>query len=174
MKRTAKLILCASALLTTLFITSCGKDDDESGPSYEFIDQNLQGTIDGQAFDFGEGEAELTTNFDEEQVLALDLFDSNEEITDICEFFGFGDQVSVFFSITPEVGLYPLSINAKSFTGLTVTLFNPDGAVNNISTEGAVEILSISDTQVRGRIDARFDSENNVNGNFTATFCTEE
>jgi len=174
MKRTAKLILCTSALLTTLFITSCGKDDDESGPSNEFIDQNLQGTIDGIPFNYGEGEAELTTNFDEEEVLSLDLFDSNEEITDICEFFGFGDQVSVFFSITPEVGLYPLSFDLNSTSGQTVTLFNPDGAVNIISSEGAVEILSISDTQVRGRIDARFDSETNVNGNFTATFCTEE
>ena len=76
MKRTAKLILYTSALLTTLFITSCGKDDDESGPSYEFIDQNLQGTIDGQAFDFGEGEAELTTNFDEEQVTSANSLGS--------------------------------------------------------------------------------------------------
>lgn len=166
---TFQLIICFCLLI---FISSCGSDDKEdSGPAYEFLDQNLQGLIDGISFTYGEGTVEASSF--EEGELSIDLYHSDEEITDICDFFGFGEEVSVFFSIPAEVGIYELFIDFESFDGQTVTLFNPDGAVNNIASIGAVEILSITDTQVKGRMDATLDGESTVNGNFTANFCPE-
>lgn len=171
MKSLLKPLLLSISISATLFISSCGKDDD-SGPSYDFINQNLQGTIDGHVFTYGEGTVETTT-FEGEEQLSFDLYHSNEDITDVCDFFSFGDEVSVFFFMPAEVGLYELSLNFSDFSGRTVTLFNPDGAVNNIASIGAVEILTITETEVTGRMDATLDGENTVNGNFTAVFCPE-
>lgn len=171
MKNSLKLLLLTTGLSLISLISSC-KKDDESGPSYEFINQNLQGTIDGFAYTYGEGSVETTTR-DGEGYLSFDLYHSSEDITDICDFFGFGNEVSVFFSTPAEVGLYELSLDFSSFSGQTVTLFNPDGAVNNIASIGAVEILTVTETEVTGRMDATLDAENTVNGNFTAVFCPE-
>ena len=152
MKTSIRLILISFSLCSILVITSCGGDDD-SGPSYDFIDQNLQGTIDGLSFTFGEGTVEETT-IEGEQMISFDLYHASEEFTDVCDFFGFGDEVSVFFFAPAEVGIYELSLDLSTFSGQTVTLFNPDGAVNNIASIGAVEILTITDTEVTGRMDA--------------------
>lgn len=157
-------------LCLTLLISSCGKDD--SGPSFDFKNQNLQGTIDGLPYTYGEGTVELTT-IDGEEELSFDLYHSSEDISEACDFFGFGDHVNVFFFIPAKVGVYQLSFDLSSFDGQTVTLYNPDGSVNNIATLGAVEILTITETQVTGRMDARMDAENSVNGNFTVEFCPE-
>jgi hypothetical protein len=54
---------------------------------------------------------------------------------------------------------------------VVVNLFEEEGYVNNLASTGAVEILSISETQVSGRIDARIDDESFVNGNFTVNIC---
>ncbi|MEP0984143.1 hypothetical protein [Ekhidna sp.] len=163
------LLFLGAALILTF--TSCGSDDEDPGGGYEFIDQNLQGIIDGIPFEFGEGTFE--SSFFTEGAISLDLYDSNEEFDNVCEFIGFGDQVKIFFEVTDEVGLYELSFDLNSFSGQTITLFNPEGSVNNIATIGAVEILSITDTQLTGRMDARMDAENSVNGNFTVVFCAE-
>jgi len=175
MRQISNYTLATIALVSTVFFTSCSKDEDsDSGPSYDFVDQNLQGSIDGIPFELGQGIVELTTSFEEEEQLSFDLFDVDESQADFCDFFGFGDEVSVFFSIDRAVGIYELSFDLNSFSGQTITLFNPDGAVNNIASIGAVEILTITDEQVTGRIDATLDSESTINGNFTATFCSEE
>ncbi|WP_370086139.1 hypothetical protein [Ekhidna sp.] len=169
MKNQLKYLLSGFIIASVILLSSCGGDD--AGPAYNFIDQNLQGTIDGQNFVYGEGIVEASS-FNEGK-FSLDLYDEQEEITDICDFFGFGDHVSIFFEIPDEIGLYELFLNLESFEGQTVTLFNPDGSQNNIATMGAVEILSISATQVKGRMDARMDEANSVNGNFTVQFCPE-
>ncbi|WP_420318725.1 hypothetical protein [Ekhidna sp.] len=164
------LLLCfVSALILSL--SSCGSDDDEPSAGYDFIDQNLQGTIDGLPFVFGEGTFEAS--FFTEGDISLDFHHADEQFDDVCGFIGFGDQLKVFFEITNEVGLYELFINLNTFEGQTVTLYNPEGQVHNIATFGAVEILTITDTQLTGRMDARMDAENSVNGNFTLVFCPE-
>lgn len=170
MKNSLKILLMAAGLSLISLISSC-KKDDESGPSHEFINQNLQGAIDGIPFTYGEGTVEMITR-DGKEHLSFDLYHANEEINEVCSFFGFGNEVSAFFSIPAEVGLYELSLNF-SYGGQTVTLFNPDGTVNNIASIGAVEILTVTETEVTGRMDATLDAENTVNGNFTAVFCPE-
>lgn len=45
--------------------------------------------------------------------------------------------------------------------------------MNSIAVQGAVEITSIDEEKgiVKGRIDAKIDSDNSVNGNFEVTLC---
>ena len=167
--KSTTLLLLPSFLL---FAVSCSKDDEADGPSYEFIDQNAQGTIDGISFSFQTGTAE--DSFFNEEELSIDLYDESEDITDVCDFFGFGDAVRVFFSIPNTVGLYELSFSFDDAeNGRTVTMFNPAKTLNIIATEGAVEILSISDTEVSGRLDIDAGEGNEVNGNFTVTICLQ-
>ncbi len=163
-------VLCTICLLGLLGLTSCNDDNDDGSTGHSFLDQNMSGMIDGISFNFKAGSADIEM---EENTMDLDFFDVNEEndgSDDFCGFFGFGENVKVFFFIKNEVGLYNLELNTD-LTGQTVTLFNPDGAQNFISADGAVEILSISETEVKGRIDAKFDKENFVNGNFTLSVC---
>ncbi|MEO1255569.1 MAG: hypothetical protein AAFY41_11915, partial [Bacteroidota bacterium] len=152
---------------------SSSLQDSESGPSFDFKDQILQGQIDGFSFEYGEGTVSILASPSDGNNLFFDLYDIKEDFTDICDFIGFGDEVSVFFRVPNEVGLYELDFDLSSFDGQVITLFNPEGSVNNIASIGALEILTISDTLVTGRMDARLDSENTVNGNFSAVFCTE-
>lgn len=170
MKNLLNSILLIVSLCSIILFSSCG--DDDSGPSYSFIDQNLQGVIDGISFTSQGG------NFEEgfeEGKFSVSIYDISEE-GDICDVFG-TESVFVLFSIPEEVGLYELSFDLSSFSGQTVTLVNPNGAngipQNNIASTGAVEILTVSDTEITGRMDARFDGDNNVNGNFTLIFCAE-
>lgn len=172
MNNQLKSILLTLGLFSVLFISSCGSDD-ESGPSYAFIDQNLQGIIDGISFESKGG------YFDEgfeSGTFSIRIYDTSEE-GNVCDIFG-SEFVSILFSIPDEVGLYELSFNLESFSGQTVTLLNPNGEggvpQNNIASIGAVEILTISETELTGRMDATLDAENTVNGNFTIIFCTEE
>ncbi len=170
MKATIKSLLTVLVLFSIILATSCGKDE-ENGPSYDFIDQNLQGTFDGLTFELKEGVVEETT-IEGENLLSFDLYDINEEFTEACDLFGFGDEVNVFFFIPNEVGLYELSLDLSSFSGRTVTILDPSDFTNYIATIGAVEILTITDTEVTGRMDAQVEPGKGINGNFSASFCT--
>jgi len=175
MKKHLSYSLMIFLILGTFLMTSCGDDNENSGPDYDFIDQNLQGRIDGLEYVFDEGRAE--ESFFTNGSLSIDLFDVSEVITeDICDF-GFGDEIQVTFEIPDETGLFELSFDLSSFDGLVVNLLNPDGEdgipQNNLASIGAVEILEISESSVSGRIDARLDSDNQVNGNFTAIYCPD-
>lgn len=79
----------------------------------------------------------------------------------------------VFFSIPNEEGLYKLKFdfNGSASDNQTVTIFQEDGFFNCIAAEGAVEITTISETGVTGKIDARCDAGFFINGNFSVNFC---
>lgn len=143
---------------------SCGGDESNDDPTYSFADQDVEGIIDGQPFNFGEGSAR-DSPFNEE-MLSIKLFDQNEDIADICIFFEAGNEVSVLFDIPNEVGFYELALGSR-----TVTLYNPDTERNSLAVFGAVEILNITSTQVTGRIDAQADSQSQINGYFTVELC---
>ncbi|MEO9966057.1 MAG: hypothetical protein ABJF11_09725 [Reichenbachiella sp.] len=148
---------------------SCSDDDDDGGPAYEFTNQNLQGQINGKSWSFVEGVAEVSP-FDDTK-LSIEL--GAEELESPCDLFALSG-LRVFFSIPHEVALTELNFSLEE-GGQTVTLFDPDGTLNIIATEGAVEILTITDTEVTGRIDAREGGggEDGVNGNFSVTYCSE-
>lgn len=157
-----KSVLQVALLVSIIFVSACGDDEGESG-GVNFIDQNLQGSIDGVDFNLGEAKAVISNG-----TISVDMFDTNEEIDDVCTAFG-GDEVRVFFSIPSEVGVTNLNLDFTS--GQTITLFNPATTLNIIAAEGAIEILTITETQVTGRIDARAGDGDQVNGNFTLTIC---
>ena len=151
-----------------MFNISCG--DDDAGPNYEFKDQILQGKIEGKTYQFKDGYFE--ESFFEEDKFSIQMYDVNEP-DDACDVFS-SDFVQVFFSIPKEVGLYKLKFNLSTFTGQTATLYDPDESLNVIATEGAIEILTISETEITGRMDARADNRNFVNGDFSVISCQIE
>ena len=102
MNRFLKNSLYVLLAVSSTFI-SCSNDDGDDGPSYEFIDQNLQGAINGKSFELGEGSAEESL-FDDQEI-SFRLYDTSEDISDICGFFGFGNTVSVSFTVPNQVGL---------------------------------------------------------------------
>jgi hypothetical protein len=157
MKKTAFLLLLAA----TVF--SC-KDDKEEGNKYDFKDQELSGQIADENWIYDDGYAEVDGN----NRLRINLMDAHEGLTG-CEA-EWAQTDMVFFSCPNAVGLYELDFEGTG-SGQTVTLFDYAEVFNYISNEGAVEILSITETSVTGRIDARGDDDFFVNGNFTIDRC---
>ena len=45
--------------------------------------------------------------------------------------------------------------------------------MQNLVSEGAIEILTVSETEVTGRMDARFNNANFVDGNLTVSYRPE-
>jgi hypothetical protein len=82
---------------------------------------------------------------------------------------GFPEGNNVFFYVDNAVKLTKLSFN--NVDSRTVTLFEDDDTMNWIAAKGAVEITSITDTEVSGRIDAQYGTNTFVNGNFTVPLC---
>jgi hypothetical protein len=150
-------------LLLAATVFSCKDDDD--GKKYDFKDQDLSGQIADQNWTYDDGYAEVTGD----NKLSINILAAHDGPTG-CEASWQGDMV--FFHCPNAVGLYELDFDGSGM-GQTVTLFDNEETFNYISTEGAVEIISITETTVTGRIDARGDDEFFVNGNFTIALCGE-
>jgi hypothetical protein len=166
MKRSTILL----AMLITLAI-SC-KDDDttEKKSGYSFNDHTLQGMIGGVLWTQRSGfaTAEIVNG---ERVLGIDLIQNIATAEEGSDMMPEGNYV--FFDVPDAVGIYELNINwdANLASGndesQTVTLYNEATGVSHIATKGAVEILTITDTEITGRIDARSEAGTYINGNFT-------
>lgn len=154
-------LLCTSMV----FIGACSDDESDNGNGgFEFIDQPLQGKIAGADWTFVIGSVIVSTFNSEEY--RYSLLSTSIDNSELCDSFAHtGDRI--FFFIPQEEGVFELSLDQS------VAMFDEENTDNIIATDGAVEILSIDrDTGViTGRIDARFDGNNFVNGNFTATLC---
>lgn len=156
-----------SVLLFTLaaFIASCGDDDEK--PSYNFKNQNVAGKIGNVTWQFGDGYAERIGIGDDTE-LHINLFTAVEGRG--CDLSPSGDEV--LFAVPHTVGVHRLHFDVNDWeNSIAVTLFEEATFKNNTATEGAIEILSITDTEVVGRIDAFKDDKNAINGNFTVTIC---
>jgi len=148
------------AVVLVVIAMACGKDDP--APSYAFKAQIAAGKIENVSWTFVEGKAE-----DNGDDLSIDLMLEQTEAP--CDIFGLGEGDMVFFTIPDAVGLYELSISSNN--SQTATLFDEDDFVNVIAVKGAIEILTITATEVTGRVDLQSDNENYINGNFTVTLC---
>lgn len=151
--------------LCLLLLLSCSKD--EEAPSYNFKDQALAGAIEGVDWTYGNGYANITGDASAEKLhVTLVLPTENEG----CDIMPEGDMV--FFSLPKLLGVQVLRLDFDNLeNSRTVTLYDSEEIMNVIATEGAVEITSVTDTEVTGRIDARADDVNFVNGNFTVPLC---
>ena len=145
--------------LAALF--SCREED--SGPGYNFKDQFVMGEIDGEGWRYQDGYAEI--NGDK---IEITLMVAQEDGVKACDvFLPEGDQV--FFTVPADKGLYKLGLNSSS---RTVTMLDEEETLNHIADDGAIEILNISNSDIKGRIDARSDEEENyVNGDFRVLIC---
>lgn len=161
-----KILFLSILSLTLLLNFSCSKDDGNQA-AYSFIDQDLQGEFDGEAWHYSTGKVEVSYFDSTELDFEITSVTSNDPCSD-----NFLSQDVILFSIPDSVGLYELSLD---FTGnsQTVTLYDSGTEMNNIATSGALEITKIDKVNgiVEGRMDATADSKNFVNGNFSITFC---
>ncbi|WP_271765127.1 hypothetical protein [Aquimarina algiphila] len=159
-----KNLLFACTLVFFSMFIACS-DDDTTEPETEFIDQVLQGKIDGESWTFVNG----TSSIDDK--IHLDLLSTETE----CGASNFEKKSRIIFSITNAVGIYELKFDFNDLeNSQTVTLLSYDEEgtpINNIATEGTVEITDITETKVIGRINARSDDNSFVNGNFEASVC---
>ncbi len=161
-----KKLLFACAASALLF-TACEKEDEPQveTPAYEFKNQTMQGKIEGKAFQFEIGTVE-------ESGFGGFLYQivGESDSTDACAFVNqyFGNNI-VFGLDELKTGLTVMGDNSSQ----TVTFYQSESENNDVAIEGAIEILTVNaETDVvTGRIDARIDDNNFVNGNFSVTHC---
>jgi hypothetical protein len=153
-------------ILSLAILLSC--NDEVEKPSHNFKNQNLSGKIGNTSWTFNDGYADVY-GIDEDSQVSFDLFQEAEE-GEGCSALSKGNEV--LFTLPNKVGLYLLNFELNDFeSSIVVNLFEEDGYVNHLASTGAVEITSISETQVSGRIDAKIDDKSFVNGNFTVNIC---
>ena len=153
-------------MITCTFFTSggfaCGGDD-----SFEVLEQNLQGVIGGNEWTFVDGE---TNSFlSDETSFFTTLYASDIEN---CGFISSRGH-HILASLPNEVGTFELDF----FEGRTITLVStgPDDVpVNNIATEGVIEITEITETSIKGGISAATDNDNTINGQFDISICPDD
>jgi hypothetical protein len=155
-----------NAIALCLFLLfSCSKDSE--APAYDFKDQELAGVIEGQEWAYGDGYADITGEGSDAKLHITLVLPTESEG---CDIMPEGDRV--FFSVPKGTGLHVLKLDLDNLeVSRTVTLFDSEETMNVIATKGAVEITSITDTEITGRIDARGDDVNFVNGNFSVPLC---
>ncbi len=164
MRKSIILLLILFFVLSLSFFACESSDDEDSDDGgYSFLNQTLQGKIDGTSWTYVDGYAFEWSDGS----LSISLYDVEGD-GDGCSSFDFNSNVSVSFSIdADQTGVTVLSFGNTD--SQTVTIY--DGEWNNIVTAGAIDIESIGDDEISGSIDATFDANNYVNGNFTVTRC---
>ncbi len=142
-----------ATIASTLLLSACG------GGGSKYIDQDLAGKIGGADFTYVSGSAKIDS-FDSTK---LSIVLGAVAPADPCDDFANFGTSKVMTSVPDEVQANTLGLSQ------TVTLF--DGTTNAIATEGEIEVLTRSSTEVQGRLRAKIDSDDEVNGNFTVVFC---
>lgn len=162
--------LLAWVVLPCVFLMNCGGDDDitPAGYEYEFINQDLQGKINGQSWSYVDGVAEEDWVDASQERFEIGA----EEMTDPCN--EFVDGLRVLFSTPSAVGIYELRPIGHDDGSYLVNLFDPAETLNIFAGQGAIEILTLTDTEVTGRMDVYFDDDTHVNGNFTLPYCADD
>ena len=148
-------------------LSACG--DDENDITFEFINQNLQGQIGGIEWGLVAGKAQdFTTNND---FLSMEMV--GVAVVDTCQL-SLPNTSKIFFEVPKQVGLYELKVGLQN-PGITqtVTFFVAAENQNYIASQGAIEILEIDleNELLEGRLDARVDNQNFINGNFCLVLC---
>jgi small nuclear ribonucleoprotein (snRNP)-like protein len=147
-------------MLLVISLVSC-KDDDNAEPAYNFKDQDATGKIENESWTYKDGYADIGS-----ELIYVTL--TIEQAGKACDITSpTGDRV--LFTVDKEPTLYLLG--GSGSTMYTATLLESDDTMNHIALEGAIEITSITNDTVSGKIDARVDDETFVNGNFTIPIC---
>ncbi len=145
--------------LAVVLLAACGPG---GGSSWSVTDQPLAGVIDGAAWTFAAGDTDAFLS-DEEGYFAS-LYGEDFEAC------GFSSPEPPFLllSIPTEPGEYSFSLSGWNSTIV------PAPGENLIVLTGGVIVDEITDTTISGGIYARFDGDNELDGNFTVTICADE
>lgn len=139
--------------------------DEEKEPSFEFINQDAAGKINNVSWSYADG---LAVVFSKGRVTQVSVSLALKQDKAGCDMdYPVGDWI--FFGVPSVVGLYKLSSDGDD--SYEVQLNKGDGLGNFIAKNGVIEILSISDTKVSGRLNVKYDNKNYVNGNFIVSIC---
>lgn len=156
-------------------MSSCKKEEDDDDnnnnnnePTYEFKDQVLQGEISGVAWEFKAGKYEL--DYWDSTEYSVDLYDTTgaENFTTVCDVWTGDFDYNIMFSCPQDTGLYELGWGSQS---ITLVDWTADPVLNIVLTEGALHIISKTDSTLTGEIDAASDNESYINGYFTISLC---
>jgi hypothetical protein len=156
MKKQMLTNLCSNILISLLivFLISCGSS---------FKDQPLQGKYDGQ--DWSLKSAKVSKNPLDTSVFVVELTD--QSLTDPCGLTTGGKTITT--TCPQKVGKHEFGMLKLRFANFT------SSGSNLMATDGAIEILNIDKDkkEVKGRMMAKYDDKNTVNGNFSAKICDE-
>jgi len=148
------------ALLIALFsmIVSCSSDDSGDGTG-GITDSPVSGKLYGQDFNLGGGKASIDEFFGEEMI---EIWLTSENLG--CE--------------TPGLSGFPISIyvpkaEGTHTSGVSVTYRDTESSdYISLATGNTVEIISLTETQVIGKIkSASTTTDNNIEGKFEIEIC---
>lgn len=156
--------------LVTAFTFSCG--EDEGKEKLSFKNQDVQGEMFGEDWMYEDGNV-YETEIEGQNMLSVALYAAFDD--DVCK--GSNNETGddeMGFYVPPVVGVYKLKSDTD-FPMLHVAMINVDSDAGGFpeiifAYEGSIEILTITETEVTGRVVARH-GKNIVNGNFDVPFC---
>ncbi len=153
------------SVLAILALVACKKEETKQAAvvKYSFTNQPLQGKIANEAWSFKSGAVEENPmNGATSDLLLYDVV-----LSDACDPFARPPKDFIYFSDPNlKVGLFELGEQ-------DISLYDRESNMEFTALKGAYEIMSIDTVQgiIKGRIDARVDADNFVNGNFTLNIC---
>lgn len=156
-------------LVTSASLLACSKDDSSSDTYVaSFKSQPAQGKIKGESFQYIAGKFEQDYFSDSEY--SINLYDKADfdtvGIGSMCSVVFYGTKLGVDFSVPQKVGKYELSNEmAVVFETGEMNVALPR------AIKGAIEVVSITDTKLVGKVDAYFSDDTYVNGDFIVDIC---
>lgn len=147
-------------IVVAFILAGCPQD---AKPPYEFKEQELQGEIDNNFWEYVSGVARPSLS--SMDTLSVGIY--NIEMDTPCSYAV--SEEGVLFKVPNKVGLYILNADWNNFQA--ITLYN--GMKKTFALGGAVEITMIDSVSniIEGRIDARVDNNSYINGNFLISLC---
>jgi hypothetical protein len=152
-------------IVLVIALAACKKDDTFT--NYNFKDQVLSGKIANSPWTMGSGYGHIWVSNNDTSII-ITIFDSYFD--DPCNIETGSDEI--FFAVPKKVGLYSVVYNPQDPQLDHSVIFRVwDGDSNYYASDGAIEIVMVNDTIISGRMDARCDESNFVNGNFKVKIC---
>lgn len=150
-------------------IGSCSSEEEGITTDYSFIDQVAQGQIEGKSWIYSNGMAIPDTDDEGVSYFIIRLYSTTDVVENVCDL-TFPDYDRLHFNLPQVTKLYNLSLSEE---GVNVLMFEHETKISNVANQGAIEILDITETQVIGRLDVRYNDTNFINGNFTLEICQD-
>ena len=164
MKSILKPIQILAVLAIFSFFFSC--DDTPEGDCV-FFQEDMNGKIGGVDWRYEAGTAEFVAD----NIMSVDIFGPDEDLTNGACALSFGLTSNVFFSVPSELGEYSLNLDFSGGNNQIVTMFDMNASGNIIITEGCISVSRITATEVDIKFNVKSDDNNFMNGEATLEIC---